>query len=156
MQLHTEIDPTGHCRCRLTPPTVSPSTPANATERTLQRAHEELAALADSGDPITIARWQPRQACRDPGYTPSPNYANGSNNSRKPRPSGSGVDGAHRASDESLRRRLNLAHQRITQLRNENQQLRDALARAHGQLRAQAIPNHDSRRRTQEQTSARS
>lgn len=42
---------------------------------------------------------------------------------------------ASRASDESLRRRLALAHQRITQLRNDNQQLREALARAHGQLR---------------------
>lgn len=41
-----------------------------------------------------------------------------------------------RASDDSLRRRLALAHERISQLRAENQQLRDALAHAHGQLRA--------------------
>lgn len=41
-----------------------------------------------------------------------------------------------RASDDSLRRRLALAHERISQLRAENQQLRDALAHVHGQLRA--------------------
>jgi len=41
-----------------------------------------------------------------------------------------------RASDDSLRQRLVLAHDRISQLRTENQQLRDALAQAHGQLRA--------------------
>jgi hypothetical protein len=41
-----------------------------------------------------------------------------------------------RASDKSLHGRLTLAHERITQLRNENQQLRDSLAQAHGQLRA--------------------
>ena len=43
---------------------------------------------------------------------------------------------ANHASEESLRRRLALAHQHITQLRTENQQLRESLARAHGQLRA--------------------
>ena len=41
-----------------------------------------------------------------------------------------------RASDESLRQRLALAHDRIGELRAENQRLRDALAHAHGQLRA--------------------
>lgn len=40
-----------------------------------------------------------------------------------------------RASDDSLRQRLALAHDRIDHLRTENQQLRDALAHAHGQLR---------------------
>src|SRR5919106_4442704 len=38
-----------------------------------------------------------------------------------------------RASEESLRRRLTLAHHRLAQLRTENQQLRDELARAHGE-----------------------
>ncbi|KAA1250898.1 hypothetical protein F0Q45_07250 [Mycobacterium simiae] len=41
--------------------------------------------------------------------------------------------GVHRASDESLRRRLDLAYQRIGQLRH-------ALARAHGQLRTAGTP----------------
>jgi hypothetical protein len=40
-----------------------------------------------------------------------------------------------RASDDSLRQRLPLAHERISQLRAENHQVRDALAHAHGQVR---------------------
>jgi hypothetical protein len=41
-----------------------------------------------------------------------------------------------RASDASLQRRLELAHQRITQQTEEIRKLRDQLARAHGDLRA--------------------
>jgi hypothetical protein len=41
-----------------------------------------------------------------------------------------------RASDSSLQRRLELAHQRITQQTEEIRKLRDQLARAHGDLRA--------------------
>jgi hypothetical protein len=125
-------------------------------ERTLQRAHEELAALADSGDPITIARLATQAGVSRSWIYTQPELRERIEQLQKTAPGGRGAGGAHGASDESLRRRLNLAHQRITQLRNENQQLRDALARAHGQLRAQAIPNHDSRRRTQEHTLARS
>lgn len=39
------------------------------------------------------------------------------------------------ASDHSLRRRLQLAHQRIAQLAAENKQLSERLARTHGALR---------------------
>jgi hypothetical protein len=41
-----------------------------------------------------------------------------------------------RASDSSLQRRLELAHQRITQQTEETRKLRDQLARVHGDLRA--------------------
>jgi hypothetical protein len=41
-----------------------------------------------------------------------------------------------RASDTSLHRRLQLAHQRIRQLTDENALLRERLARTHGALRA--------------------
>lgn len=41
-----------------------------------------------------------------------------------------------RASDASLQRRLELAHQRIAQQTEEIRKLRDQLARAHGDLRA--------------------
>jgi hypothetical protein len=44
-----------------------------------------------------------------------------------------------RASTDSLRRRLELAHEHIGQLRTENRELRDALARAHGLLRGQNL-----------------
>jgi hypothetical protein len=40
------------------------------------------------------------------------------------------------ASDASLHRRLQLAHQRIRQLTDENKRLRERLARVHGALRA--------------------
>lgn len=44
-----------------------------------------------------------------------------------------------RASDASWQRRIELAHQRIKQLSEENRQLRDQLAIAHGQRRAEQI-----------------
>jgi hypothetical protein len=53
------------------------------------------------------------------------------------------AESAHRASDESLRRRLALAHQRISQLNNENQQVRKALAQAHGHSAQRARPHDD-------------
>ena len=40
-----------------------------------------------------------------------------------------------RASETSMQRRLQLAHQRIQQLTDENRRLQDRLARAHGALR---------------------
>jgi hypothetical protein len=44
------------------------------------------------------------------------------------------------ASVDSLRRRLELSHQVIAQLRRENSELRTALARAHGQRRTPPPP----------------
>jgi Mg2+ and Co2+ transporter CorA len=46
-------------------------------------------------------------------------------------PTGSSV----RTSEASMQRRLQLAHQRIQQLTDENRRLQDRLARAHGALR---------------------
>ncbi|MFG1626228.1 DUF6262 family protein [Kribbella sp. NPDC049227] len=46
---------------------------------------------------------------------------------------------ATRASDASLQRRLELAHQRINQQTDEITRLRAALARAHGDLRAATV-----------------
>lgn len=117
-------------------------------EQTLQRAQAALAAMASDGAAITIARlaaqagvsraWIYTQpGLRDQvgrmqhGHTPGPPPA---------RQAGS------RASNESLRRRLELAHQKITQLRAENQQLRHDLAAAHGQLRTAAASSEGTRR----------
>ncbi|HVA08457.1 MAG TPA: DUF6262 family protein [Acidimicrobiales bacterium] len=44
-----------------------------------------------------------------------------------------------RASTESNRRRLEIAHDRIIELTKENRELRDAVARMHGQVREEAI-----------------
>jgi hypothetical protein len=43
------------------------------------------------------------------------------------------------ASDASLRNRLTLAHERIRELDHDNHQLRDQIARLHGQLRATSL-----------------
>jgi hypothetical protein len=53
-----------------------------------------------------------------------------------------------RASDPSLLRRLEAATSRIRQLEADNQQLRDALARALGQRRAADVLGHNSGRDT--------
>jgi hypothetical protein len=49
---------------------------------------------------------------------------------------------AVRASDASLQRRLELAHQRIRQMADDNQRLPDQLARVHGALRAARAARH--------------
>jgi predicted nucleic acid-binding Zn-ribbon protein len=108
-------------------------------ERTLQRASETLTTLADSGEPVSIAALATRAGVSRSWIYTQPELRERIEQLQQSSSRGtSRADSAHRASDESLHRRLTLAHQRITQLRNENQQLRDALAHAHGQLRAVA------------------
>jgi uncharacterized protein DUF6262 len=107
-------------------------------EQTLQRAQAALAKLANNGGTPTVAglareagvsrSWiytQPelRDLLEQLQHTKTPIGA-------------TGQGGNSRASEESLRRRLALAHQRIAQLRNDNHELRQMLARAHGDLRA--------------------
>ena len=106
-------------------------------ERTLQRASETLTTLVEAGEPVSIAVLASRASVsRSWIYTQPELLERIEQLQQVSCLIGRGANNAHRASDESLRRRLALAHQRITQLRNENQQLREALARAHGQLRA--------------------
>jgi Family of unknown function (DUF6262) len=106
-------------------------------QRTLQRASEKLTALAEDGGPVGIASLANRAGVSRSWIYTQPELRqrieqlqqSSSRISRR-------ADTAHRASDQSLHRRLALGHQRITQLRNENQRLHEALARAHGQLRS--------------------
>ena len=108
-------------------------------QRTLQRASETLTALADRGGSVSIAALASQAGVSRSWIYTQPELRERIEQLQRPSSRISrGAEGAHRASDESLRRRLALAHQRITQLRNENQQLREALAHAHGQLRAAA------------------
>jgi Family of unknown function (DUF6262) len=60
-----------------------------------------------------------------------------------------------RASDASLLRRLEAATERIRRLEHDNQQLRDALARALGERRAADILGHPTRRDTPNSQSAK-
>lgn len=110
-------------------------------ERTLQKASETLTALTEGGERVSIAALATRAGVSRSWIYTQPELRERIEQLQQP---SSHInrrgDGATRASDESLRRRLDLAHQRITQLRNENQQLREALAHAHGQLRAASTP----------------
>jgi hypothetical protein len=58
-----------------------------------------------------------------------------------------------RASDTSLLRRLEAATARIRRLETDNQQLRDALARALGERRAVEVPGHRNGRDTPKKNS---
>jgi hypothetical protein len=108
-------------------------------ENTLARARSALTAMARDGRPVTIP-----DLVREAGVSRSWIYTqpelrdeieqlrrNSQASSLRPARD-------TRASVESLRRRLELSHQLIAQLRKENSELREALARAHGQRRASA------------------
>lgn len=106
------------------------------SEQTLQRAQETITAMAARGDSITVARLaQAAGVSRSWIYT-QPELRERIEQLRlaaPARPPGSVT--ASRASLESLKRRLDLAHQRIAQLRDENEQLRRSVEQLHGQLR---------------------
>lgn len=109
-------------------------------EQTLQRAQDALADLARNGEPVTIARLASEAGVSrawiytQPGLRDQVKRMQRGQSSATPQ----ARQASSRASDESLRRRLELAHQKITQPRAENQQLRRDLAAVHGQLRAAA------------------
>lgn len=105
-------------------------------EHTLRRAHEALASMAGAGEPVTVSRLAGKAAVSRSWIYTQPELRDRiaqlqQTQTRSPR-----RNDDRRASEGSLRHRLTLAHQRITQLRAENHQLRQSLARAHGQLRA--------------------
>jgi chromosome segregation ATPase len=114
-------------------------------QQTLDRAHQTLTEMADAGEPVTVARvadragvsrsWVYSQPALRDRIQQLQNRQTGANTAR---------DTVTRASDDSLRQRLALAHERISHLRAENQQLRDALAHAHGQLRAARLASEGS------------
>jgi Family of unknown function (DUF6262) len=117
---------------------------ANARHRshqTMQRAHETLTAMATRGDAVTVARLaQSATVSRSWIYT-QPELLERIEQLRQTAPSRPpGSAAASRASLESLKRRLELAHQRIAQLRDENQQLRRSVEQLHGQLRDRRQP----------------
>lgn len=107
-------------------------------EQTLQRARDAFAAMASKGEVVTVALLASKAGVSRSWIYTQPELRDQIEQLQQNRTrSGSHTrETGNRASEESLRRRLALAHQRIAQLRTENQQLRESLARAHGQLRA--------------------
>jgi hypothetical protein len=112
---------------------------ANARRRsvlTMQKAQDALAAMAARGGVITIAGLAKNAAISRSWIYTQPELRDRIehlNQAAAPRPPRSAA--ASRASLESLKRRLDLAHQRITQLRHENGELRLTVEQLHGQLR---------------------
>lgn len=108
-------------------------------DQTLQQAEAALETMVNDGDVVTVAHLASRAGVSRSWIYTQPELRDRieqlQQNGRRTTGSPGGNAGSH-ASEESLRRRLTLALQRITQLREENQQLRDSLARVHGQLRA--------------------
>jgi predicted nucleic acid-binding Zn-ribbon protein len=106
------------------------------SEQTLQKAQNALTAMAARGAAVTVASLAKNaEVSRSWIYT-QPELRDRIEQLHQAaplRPPHSAA--ASRASLESLKRRLDLAHQRITQLRYENGQLRRAVEHLHGQLR---------------------
>ncbi|MCU1679501.1 MAG: transposase [Amycolatopsis sp.] len=111
----------------------------------LQRAQQTLTELADAGDQVTVVLLADRAGVSRSWVYAQPALRDRIEQLRQHRASADVVRATvTRATDDSLRQRLAFALERITQLRAENQQLRDALARAHGQLRTARL-NTDER-----------
>lgn len=112
------------------------ATARRRSEQTMQKAQGALAAMAARGGAITIAGLAKNaEVSRSWIYTQPEllDRIEQLNQAAAPRPPRSAA--ASRASLESLKRRLDLAHQRITELRHENGELRRVVERLHGQLR---------------------
>ena len=107
-------------------------------QQTLTRAHAALASIP-AGEAVTVAR-----LAVSAGVSRSWLYGQHDllDQIEKLKSSANGCGktvGDNRASTESNRRRLEIAHSRITELTAENCQLRESVARLHGQLREAAI-----------------
>jgi hypothetical protein len=107
-------------------------------EQALQRARAALAAMTRDGAPITVARLAAEASVSRAWIYTQPELRKEIEQLRSgtARAIPAGRPGGSRASDSSLHRRLELAHEKISQLRAENQQLRHDLEVVHGQLRS--------------------
>ena len=113
-------------------------------DQTLQRALQTLIELTDAGEHVTIARLANQAGVSRSWIYTQPALLDRIQQLQQHRASAAFVrDTVTRATDDSLRQRLVLAHERINQLRTENQHLRDALAHAHGQLRTARLSTED-------------
>jgi small-conductance mechanosensitive channel len=103
-------------------------------EQTLARAHEALRELESSGAAVTVAGIAAKAGVSRAwlyAETDLRHRLNALRHSTAPIPPATTEPSSH----ASLRARLALAHQRIRELTDDNHQLRDQIARLHGQLR---------------------
>ena len=108
-------------------------------EQTLKRARDALASMIGHGDPVTMASLAAKAGVSRSWLYTQPELRDQIEQVRRQRNEGSPNAASSTASTESLRHRLELAHQQIARLRTENRQLSEALARTHGQLRADKL-----------------
>lgn len=107
----------------------------------LSRANTALEALIRNGDTVTVSRLASYAKVSRSWIYSQPElrlYISQCQESQDHSAS-AGPSQKAKATAGSLLHRLQLAHQLITQLRVENKQLRDALARLHGQLREERL-----------------
>ncbi|MPY81172.1 MAG: transposase [Actinophytocola sp.] len=92
--------------------------------QTLQRAQHTLTELADAGEQVTVALLAKRAGVSRSWIYTQPALRDRIRQLQQHRASADFVrDTATRATGDSLRQRLALAHERINQLRAENKQL---------------------------------
>lgn len=104
-------------------------------QQTLRRAQTMLADMTKDGEDITIARLASKAGVSRSWIYTQPDLRDQIEQARQNARPSPRTSAAARASVESLKRRLELAHQTLTRLRAENQQLKQDIARVHGQLR---------------------
>lgn len=108
-------------------------------EQTLTRARAAIQQARDSGEPITITALATRAGVSRAWLYAETELRDDIQHLRAGnRPQTPHSERQH-ASDASLRRRLTLAHEHIHELEYDNRQLREQIARLHGQLRAATL-----------------
>ncbi|ABM12960.1 MULTISPECIES: DUF6262 family protein [Mycolicibacterium] len=110
---------------------------ADRRERTRQRAVDALDHLQSTGAAVTVAGLARSAGVARSWIYTQPDLLNRINT--QPASPRAAANPRTRASEESWQQRIELAHQRIKELTEENQQLRTQLAIAHGQRRAGLI-----------------
>jgi hypothetical protein len=104
---------------------------------TLARAQTALQRLGDAGQPVSVARLATEAGVSRSWIYTQPELLDQIQQTQPAPTNGATPHDRQGASAASLLRRLELAHQRIKQLTDDNRRLRDQLARAHGQRRAE-------------------
>lgn len=106
-------------------------------EQTRARALHALNALREQNDQITVSGLARAAGVARSWIYTQPDIVEAIKTMGDDRPTAARPVRGTESSDASWRQRLELAHDRIKELTNDNAQLRKQLAHAHGQLRAE-------------------